>query len=631
MSVSSVAIQFTIIDLLSKGIDRIRSRMAQLAKGNKDVQKSFDKMAASAKLAAVSFVATKELAKGVNKGVAAASSLQAEMLGTRAELAGSVKNVKALETGLKQVSKTAFSVQAWTPFDQGQIVALEKELLKAGAKIEAVTGKSGAAAAAAALGTYEDLDPAEMGKKLIGIATPFKLQADKFMDLADKISRASSASTVGAAEIAETAKYAAPAMSALNRSTDEMLVLSAMLAQRGVESTMAGTGLRQFFNAAAKHKVFRDAAGNLKPLAEITEILNENLKDMGEAERLEILTNIFDVRGAPVAMALMDTGAASFEAISRAMDDALPLSQKLQIRMQGLNVQWDALKGTSRSTLANLYQPALKPLTALTSKMNEFVSAIGRAAQESDKLGETVSGLSLGGLAVGGIATVGALGATGYYLKKTLKGAGGLKGLLGGMTSAAGGIVAGKAVEKATGVTPVFVTNWPATFGTGVGIAGGTAGGGFFGKLGRGAKKSWKWLAAGAGAGWGKLGAAKLALESGALNALAAESMGGIAAGGASTMAGAGALLLASGAAGYGIGTLLNKYVIDGTALGDAIGKSLNQVAAFFGSETSRQALEINMRIDEERRVTAETNSMDTEVNTTLRRGSFWATDMMHP
>jgi TP901 family phage tail tape measure protein len=611
MGVTSVAIQYSIIDLLSKGVDKIRDRMASLARGNKEVQLSFDRMSRSAKYAAVSGIATREMYKGLKPAVAAAGSLQAEMLGTRAELAGQVKEAKELEGQLKKVKSTAFEVQAWTPFDQSQVVALEKELLKAGAKVEQVIGEQGAAAASSALGTYEGIDPAAMGKKLIGIATPFKLQAGDFMNLADEISRASSASTVGAEEIAETAKYAAPAMAQLGRSTHEMLVLSAVLAQRGIEASMAGTGLRQFFNAAAKYKVFRDAAGNLLPLEKIIGTLRTRLKSLGEAEKLNVLTQMFDMRGAPVALALMDDGEASFRQIEDAMKDSLPLSEKLRIKMEGFNAQWMSLKGTGRSTLASLYEPALAPLTYLVKKTNEFMYALGRASQKSETLGKAVSGISLGGLVTGGLVTAGLGAAALYYGRRVLKGVGGIKGIFSGLGGTAAGIATGKLVEKTTGVTPVFVTNWPAgggpitATGTGIGAAAGTATAGAAGTAAE--------TAAGAAGGslLRKLGAA--AKASGKYLAMFAMSPV--------------SQLSMAGAAGYGAGTLVNKYLIDGTAVGDKIGEVLNRIAAAFGSEESKRAIEnhnaisIELNVDESRRIVATTNDMNTKID--LKRGRF--------
>jgi hypothetical protein len=53
MSVTSVAVQLTIIDLLSRGVDKIKTRMQSLARANRDTQKLFDRMAKSAKWAAI--------------------------------------------------------------------------------------------------------------------------------------------------------------------------------------------------------------------------------------------------------------------------------------------------------------------------------------------------------------------------------------------------------------------------------------------------------------------------------------------------------------------------------------------------------------------------------------------------
>jgi hypothetical protein len=55
---------------------------------------------------------------------------------------------------------------------------------------------------------------------------------------------------------------------------------------------------------------------------------------------------------------------------------------------------------------------------------------------------------------------------------------GGWKGLFSGAGSTAAGIAKGKAIEEATGVTPVFVTNWPAGGMDAVaGVKGGLGGG----------------------------------------------------------------------------------------------------------------------------------------------------------
>lgn len=203
----------------------------------------------------------------------------------RAELSGAGADAAELAKHLAEVRKTAFTVQASTPFDMGQVVALQKEIIKAGARVQDVIGERGAAAAAAALAAYEQMEPVLAGTALISIGTPFQVAADGYADLADQISRAASASSVGAAEIAETAKYAAGPLAALGRGTEEMLALSAVMAQVGVVGSMAGTSLRTFFVQAAKQKALTDANGNLLATAEIIERLRKRTTGMGDAER----------------------------------------------------------------------------------------------------------------------------------------------------------------------------------------------------------------------------------------------------------------------------------------------------------------------------------------------------------
>ena len=478
MSVASVAIQFSIVDLLSKGIDNIKNRLKSAGGASREFQQNFNRMGKSFKYAAFTGIATRQMYKGLKPAVSLAGDLQAEMLGTRAELAGSIKDAGALASKLKEIKSTAFSVQAWTPFDMGQIVALEKKLLKSGAKAKDIIGSQGAAASAAALAVYENLDPVAMGKSLISIGTPFKVQASEYMNLADLISRAASASTVGASEITDTARYAAPVMASLKRSPKELMTLAAMLARSGIEASMAGTGLRQFFNAAVKQRALKTATGDLKSLAEIIEALRKRTAKFGDADKLEFLTKMFDIRGASVALALMAEGEASYVNIAETMSGALSLQEKINIQMEGFKKQYMSLRGNFRSTIADLYQPALAPLTLLIKKTNELVSFLGLASQKNKALGKSVSAVSLGATVTTGAVAITLAGAGIYYGRKVLKGAGGLKGILRGVTGASAGIAQGKAVEAATGVRPVFVTNWPANFGSSVVGAGAGAAGG---------------------------------------------------------------------------------------------------------------------------------------------------------
>ncbi len=59
MGVTSVAIQLTIVDLLSRGVDKIKDRLKALSGTSKELQQDFDKMGKSFKYAMMAGVATR--------------------------------------------------------------------------------------------------------------------------------------------------------------------------------------------------------------------------------------------------------------------------------------------------------------------------------------------------------------------------------------------------------------------------------------------------------------------------------------------------------------------------------------------------------------------------------------------
>lgn len=543
---------------------RVKDRIRGTGQAAQQVRRDFDDMERSLRKGIKTIAITGYIAKKFEPGVKAAADLQEQLLGARAELMGTTKDAAALGHQLSQIQSTAFNVQAFTPFNQAQIVELEKNLVKSGARIQAIVGKQGAAAAAAALATYENMDPTETGKALIGIGTPFKVKADNYMGLADDISRAASASTVGAQEIAESAKYAAGPMAALKRTPKEMLALVATMAQVGVTGTMAGTGIKNFFLQASKYKVFKQANGELKSTADIIDILHKKLDSKGSAEQQSILTKVFGQEGLPVAIALMQKGDGSFEDILDKMRQAAPLQDKLNLSMEGFNKQLISLQGTSTSTISGLFQPALAPLTQLVAKSNEFMANIGHASAKHKELNEAVSYGSMG------VVGAGALLGGAMILKGGVAGAKVLKGLkgIGGM---AGGVAAGKALEVAAGVTPVYVVNMPSG-GLGGSLPNSIGGKNLPGDIAQKVRKLSSW------------------------DLLKNANMGEIKALGPAAMLRSAGYVGLAGAGGYAIGSQIYDHGIAGTSLGDKIGSGIAHVLSLFGNEEAKAAIAANER-----------------------------------
>lgn len=207
--------------------------------------------------------------------------------------------------------------------------------------------------------------------------------------------------------------------------------------------------------------------------------------------------------------------------------------------------------------------------TSLRQAGERFAQPVNRAL--SDLIAYQIDDPRKGGLGLGSgatVATTGALivgvGALGQLIKSL---AGKLPGIGGGISTAAG-VAQGKALEQLAGVTPVFVTNFPAN------EAGGS-----------GALEA-------AAATAGVAAAAKSGLLA---RVLARVGLAPVAAGSALSLAGGAGVLLAGGA-GYGLGTAISREMLTGTEAGDQIGRAIATVLAAFGSQAARDAIDARNR-----------------------------------
>lgn len=193
---------------------------------------------------------------------------------------------------------------------------------------------------------------------------------------------------------------------------------------------------------------------------------------------------------------------------------------------------------------------------ALRQAADDFAQPVNDAIEGGIKYLMDEQGLSGKEILAGG--AVAALG--GFAL---LKGGGKLLKGLGGMGA---GVATGKVLEEMAGVQPVYVVNMP-----GGGMMGMGGGMDLMGGLGRNAKIFSKARTTAA-----LLGGTNIARL-------------GMYGAGAWGMAGLG--VTAAGAAGYGIGTLINDQLIEGTELGDMIGEGIARTLAFFGNDEAQQAV----------------------------------------
>jgi len=599
-NVMNLALQFTAVDIASGIVNRIKNSVLSLGSSAGNVKKDFEQMQSSVTKGLKAIAVSSYAMHKALPGVKAAGDLQEAMLGVKMNIASSAKDAKELTSMLSQVKGTAISVSANAPFSAEDVVRIENSLLKAGLDLKDVIGESGAAFAATALASLSGVAPEIVGDSLANIGTVFKFKGEDYKEFSDWLTRVDDAAATSLPKLIYGLQMSGSSAAALGISSKDSVTALGALSPLG---DRAGSSFNNFLLAiTSKGKELRGMGlkmfegGKFVGLEKATDSLKKRFGDIKDEEvRLKKLTDIFGEEGGRAANTFINADK-GFKDIENSAKGSLSMAQKMSIWSTGMNASLKMLGGTAKSTLASIFDPLLVPLTKVISLLNTATGKLGEFAEKNKAFAASISG-GIGAAALGagayGLLNILKGGAAGA---RVFKGLGGVKGLLKGFGGSAAGIAQGKAIEAATGVTPVFVTNWPANFAaeTAAGLSGKA------GKLkdlftGRGANKL---LGAGGLKGMLRVGTTAL-------------------------------LVSAAAAGGYALGTganyMLNKGVSGLTGgKNDSIGGWLYDFLHKKENPEVKNNITMNVSIDEKSRVIAETSDMNTKANiNTMKRGQF--------
>lgn len=533
-------------------------------------------------------------------GVQAAADMQTALLKVESNIASGAKNAADLNAQLREVKRTAIEVGNASPFSAEQVLEIENSLLKAGLKLSDVVGQSGAAFAATALAALSGVAPEQVGDDLAKAGGMFNIKGDQYGEAADWLTKIDDSAATSLPELMYGLNMSGASANALGISLKDTVTALGMLAPLG---DRAGSSLDNFFkgtlgNSKDKRAVMKKYGldffenGRFIGMEKATDQLRAKMgRIKNEEERLTALIKLFGDEGGRAANQFV-FAEKSFGQLNDQAERALGLQAKMNIQQRGLNAQLEALKGTWKTTLASVFSPMLGTLTDAVAKANELAGALGKVADENPDLSAKVSG---GAAAVVG---AGALYSLWHLAKGGLSGGKVIKGMFGKGVDTAAGVVKGKALEAAAGVTPVYVVNMPDG---GLGLPNLPSVPGMPKKSGgAGLASRLKLLG---------LGAAPLLARAGVV--------------------GAGA------AAGWEAGSYANKQWIDGTKTGEAIGRAVAQVwqhmPGFLGGDAAREALVAERRaIAQERQLLAAERAKPLRVLVDVQNGNIVAAVQQH-
>ena len=384
---------------------------------------------AGAKIGGIGVATLAPFAAAVRQGTA----YQSTLLNIQASTGATAQELDRLKAASMQMSQ-AMGV------GPTQIAGSFLELLKAGMSVEQVLG--GAGQAAIEFATVGQMDVAAAGVVMADAMKVFGVTADI---AANAISSAADASSTSIEGMSQAFSQVSAVAALANQSIGDTSAALAILANAGVKGSDAGTSLKTMLmrlmspadeavgalaSIGLSVQSFRNADGSMKPLVDIIGVLNGALGGLDQAAKDDIFRQIFGSDAIRSAAILTGTGVDGFNAMTGAMDAAMPVGEKFKVMMSGL-------AGAAASIMAALQRfaiavsdavgPALmsaaKPvmgfidgLTDLASKNNEAVANIAKFGVAAVAIGGALTGLGLSlqaaSFGFGGILkAVGSLGA----------------------------------------------------------------------------------------------------------------------------------------------------------------------------------------------------------------------------
>ena len=201
-----------------------------------------------------------------------------------------------------------------TQYTAVQVANTQEVLARAGFKSnEVIAAMPGLLSMAAA----EGMDLSSAADIAASTLRGFQLSADQSNRVADVLAQTSAASNTSIAGLGESMKMVAPVAASLGVSIEQTSAMLGVMANNGIKGTESGSALRNAFlrlsqepKAVAKSLsqlgiASRTADGNMRQLPDLMLEMSEKMKNMGEADKLKHLSNIFGVRAASGMLAVM--------------------------------------------------------------------------------------------------------------------------------------------------------------------------------------------------------------------------------------------------------------------------------------------------------------------------------------
>ncbi|MCP1375394.1 phage tail tape measure protein [Dyella lutea] len=473
-----LAMRISAVDLFSGVLRRFRSEIAGSGTAAKSVQRDYDNMIRHTSAGLKSLAVGSYIAAKLKPAIAAAAELQESSLALKGILAGAHPNAAKLADQMERANQNAISVAKHMQYSAKEVMDVQTQLYQGGLPLKAILGgDKGAAFAVEALAEIRHVDPAETAANIANVGHSFQLRPEEYGPATDLIARGSILASGGLTQLFHNLdQVGARAHMLGNMDLRSTVIALKALSPLGEEAgSDLGAALAVMTGGSHRGQKWRKEwgldfykGGKFIGLDASLDELKKKMATQTQEQRNAMLGEVFGQTGGKAITQLLAPslpGVKSYDEIKASLDQQASLSQQVATREEGLLMNVAELSSTNKTTLATLFDPMLGKMTEAIKLANKLDGAIGDIASHHKGLANGVS--ITAGSAIGAAALYG-----GYRLAR---GGLSLRAFLKGKAGLAAGIAEGKAVEAATGVQPVYVTNFPASLSSGVPGAAGKA------------------------------------------------------------------------------------------------------------------------------------------------------------
>lgn len=308
----------------------------------------------------------------------------------------------ANEKQLDSLREKALQLGRDSAYGATEVVQGFVELGKAGLTVQDVL--AGVGDAAVYLAAAGEIGMTAATETLVATLRTFKLPASDAVRVANLLAGAANASLSEVSDLAVSLKYAGPIAATAGVSLEDLTATLAIFSNVGIKGSTAGTSFRSMLlglaastpKAANQLKAlgiitkdgtnqFFDAAGALKPLGQVFDLLGESMKGLSKHEQIVALNAIFQRRAISAAAEAAIQGGKGFDAMREAQEK-VTAQQVMETKLDNLKGSLKILKASLETFAITIGESFQAPLKDAADLLRDVTNWFIKLSPETKKI-----------------------------------------------------------------------------------------------------------------------------------------------------------------------------------------------------------------------------------------------------